>query len=297
MTNFLWARVGETIPLAPHLTARMADRPQPAFSPGDALARHWPEYLIEATCLGLFMVSACMFTALLEHPSSPVRQAIPDGVVRRILVGMAMGLTAIGLIYSPMGKRSGAHMNPSFTLTFTRLGKVAPWDAFFYMAAQFAGGLAGVVLSWLVLRHALTHPRVNFAVTVPGPSGPATAFLGEVVISFLLMTMVLITSNHPRLSHYTGIFAGMLVATYISVEAPLSGMSMNPARTLGSALPAGVFDGLWLYFLAPPLGMLLAAEAYVRWKGARAVLCAKYHHHNTARCIFRCRFGEMASGG
>ncbi len=286
----------ETILLALHLTAGMADSSQPVTSLGEALARHWPEYLIEAALLGLFMVSACMFTALLEHPSSPVRQAIADGVVRRVLTGLAMGLTAVGLIYSPMGKRSGAHMNPSFTLTFTRLGKVAPWDAFFYMTAQFAGGVAGVALSWLVLQQALAYPSVNFAVTVPGPGGPAVAFLGEVIISFLLMTMVLITTNHPRLSHYTGIFAGMLVATYISVEAPLSGMSMNPARTLGSALPACVFDSLWLYFLAPPLGMLLAAEMYVRWKGARAVLCAKYHHHNTARCIFRCRFGEMAGG-
>ncbi|HSA93663.1 MAG TPA: aquaporin [Terriglobales bacterium] len=275
----------------------MADNSPPASSPGDALARHWPEYLIEATLLGLFMVSACMFTALLEHPSSPLRQAIPDGVVRRVLTGVAMGLTAIALIHSPLGKRSGAHMNPSFTLTFARLGKVAPWDAFFYMAAQFAGGVAGVVVSWLVLRQTLAHPNVNYAVTLPGPDGPAIAFLGEVVISFLLMTMVLITTNHPRLSHYTGIFAGLLLATYISVEAPLSGMSMNPARTLGSALPAAVFDSLWLYFLAPPLGMLLAAETYVRWKGARSVLCAKYHHHNTERCIFRCRFGEMANGG
>jgi aquaporin Z len=208
-----------------------------------------------------------------------------------------MGLTAIGLIYSPLGKRSGAHMNPSFTLTFARLGKVAPWDAFFYMATQFTGGVAGVAVSWLLLRQVLAHPNVNFAVTLPGPGGPAIAFLGEVVISFLLMTMVLITANHPRLSHYTGIFAGLLVATYISVEAPLSGMSMNPARTLGSALPAAMFDSLWLYFLAPPLGMLLAAETYVRWKGARAVLCAKYHHHNAERCIFRCRFGEMSGGG
>jgi aquaporin Z len=276
----------ETISPAPHLTARMGDSPQPASSPGDALGRHWPEYLIEASLLGLFMVSACMFTALLEHPSSPVRQAIADGVVRRVLTGVAMGLTAIGLIYSPLGKRSGAHMNPSFTLTFTRLGKVAPWDAFFYMAAQFTGGLAGVAISWLVLRQALAHPNVNFAVTLPGPGGPAVAFVGEVVISFLLMTMVLITTNHPRLSHYTGIFAGMLVATYISVEAPLSGMSMNPARTFGSALPANVWTALWVYFTAPLIGMLAAAQVYVQVKSIRAVSCAKLHHQNNKRCIF-----------
>jgi aquaporin Z len=67
----------------------------------DALTRHWPEYVIEAAGLGLFMVSACLFTVLLYHPASPAAQALPDPLVRRVLTGLAMGLTAIGLIYSP----------------------------------------------------------------------------------------------------------------------------------------------------------------------------------------------------
>jgi aquaporin Z len=66
-----------------------------------ALSRHWPEYLIEASCLGVFMISACSFGTMGEHPSSPVRQVIVDGFFRRILMGCAMGLTAIGLIFSP----------------------------------------------------------------------------------------------------------------------------------------------------------------------------------------------------
>jgi aquaporin Z len=77
-----------------------------------------------------------------------------------------------------------------------------------------------------------------------------------------------------------------LIATYITIEAPFSGMSMNPARTLGSALPAGVWTALWVYFTAPPLGMLLAAEVYQRTRGAHRIDCAKYHHQNNKRCIF-----------
>jgi aquaporin Z len=252
----------------------------------NALKRHWPEYLMEAAELGLFMLAACVVTALLEHPASPVHQVIPNATLRRVLTGLAMGLTAISIVYSPLGMQSGAHFNPSVTLAFFRLGKVAPWDAFFYVAAQFAGGVTGVVLAAALLGSRVMHPSVQYAVTVPGAGGPAVAFLGELVISFILMTVVLTVSNTDRLARYTGLFSGALVATYISLEAPLSGMSMNPARTLASAVPAQLFTALWVYFTAPPLGMLLAAELYVRRNGPRKVRCAKLHHQNNKRCIF-----------
>jgi glycerol uptake facilitator-like aquaporin len=117
----------------------------------DALRRHWPEYLMEATELGLFMLSACAFTVLLYHPSSPLAQAIPDGLPRRLMMGIAMGSTAIAIVFSPIGKRSGAHFNPAVTWTFFRLGKIDAWDAAFYTLFQFTGGIAGVMLASLAL--------------------------------------------------------------------------------------------------------------------------------------------------
>jgi len=257
------------------------------------VTRHWPEYAIEAACLGVFMISACVFVTLLEHPLSPARAALADPTLRRVLVGVAMGFTAIGLIYSPWGQQSGAHMNPSLTLAYLRLGKIAPADAFGYVLAQFAGGFAGVLVARVALGRAVADAAVNYAATVPGPWGPGLAFLGELVISFGMMTMVLVVSN-SRLARLTGLFAGLLVATYISVEAPLSGMSMNPARTLGSAVHAAQWTALWVYFTAPPLGMLAAAEAYLRLPGAREVWCAKLHHDNDKRCIFRCQWALKA---
>ncbi|MCG3163429.1 MAG: Aquaporin Z [Acidobacteria bacterium] len=261
----------------------------------NALKQHWPEYLMEAAELGIFMVSACAFGALLEYPGSPVHQALPDPSLRRVLMGAAMGLTAISIIYSPFGKRSGAHFNPSVTLTFWRLGKVAGADAFFYAIAQFIGAVIGVALPAVILRSALTHPSVNYVATLPGTRGVVVAFIAEVTITFILMTMVLNVSNRMNVARYTGLFAGAMVAIFISIEAPFSGMSMNPARTFGSAFVAQVWDALWIYFTAPPLGMLLAAEVYLRLKGARGVLCAKLHHHNHKRCIFKCGFGECAA--
>jgi len=140
------------------------------------VTRHWPEYAIEGACLGVFMISACVFVTLLEHPLSPARAALADPTLRRVRVGVAMGLTAIGLIYSPWGQQSGAHMNPSLTFTY------------------------------------------------------------------------------------------------------------------GSAVHAAQWTAVWVYFTAPPLGMPAAAEAYLRLPGAREVWCAKLHHDNDKRCIFRCQW-------
>lgn len=250
-----------------------------------ALRLHWPEYLMEAAALGVFMMSACGFGALLWHPDSPLRGVVADGIGRRALMGLAMGLTAIGIIYSPWGQQSGAHMNPAVTLTFWRLGKVTSWDAFFYGVAQFAGGLAGVLLARLVLGSALAHPAVHYVVTRPGVWGVGAAFVAEVVITFVLMMTILVVSNSP-MGQWTGLFAGTLVASYITFEDPISGMSMNPARSLASALPAMDFSAIWIYFTAPPLGMLLAAQAYTALRNGRAVRCAKLHHQNDKRCIF-----------
>ncbi len=248
---------------------------------------------MEAAGLGAFMVSACLFGVLLEHPDSFVRQSFADPVSRRFLMGLAMGLTAVVIIYSPWGQQSGAHINPAITLTFLRLGKVPPADAFFYIVAQFAGGLTGVLLVDLLIGKRLASPTVNYVATVPGSRGPHIAFLAEVMISSLLMLMVLAFSNNRRLARFTGLGAGVLLALYITAEAPLSGMSLNPARTLASALPAGIWTGIWIYFTAPLMGMLLAAETYVRLRGVSKVFCAKLNHHGHRRCIFRCRYGEL----
>ena len=254
-----------------------------------ALTDHWPEYLMEAAGLGLFMVSACLFATLLEYPSSALRRAIPSSFGRRALMGLAMGLTAVAIIYSPWGQRSGAHINPATTWTFFRLGKVHAWDAFFYTLFQFAGAAAGVAISLAVLgRKRLADPSVGYVQTLPGSRGPAVAFAVELLMAFGMMTLVLGVSNDHDLAPYTGVFAGVLVALFIALLAPHSGMSINPARTFGSAVFAKRFSFFWLYATAPVLGMLLAAEAHARLDVSRAVRCAKLNHMGESRCIFIC---------
>ena len=255
-----------------------------------ALRHHWREYLIEAAGLGTFMISACVFTVLLMHPASPLVLRIADPLWKRAVIGIAMGLTAMALIYSPWGKRSGAHFNPSVTIAFFRLGKITFADTFFYVVAQFSGAVAGVLISTVFLSPWISDARVNYAITSPGPRGAGVAFESEFTISFSLMTAVLVFSNNKKLARFTGIFSGFLVAIYITLEAPLSGMSMNPARSFGSALPAHVWKGWWIYFTAPPLGMLAATVTYTKLAGAGSVKCAKLNHGANERCIFRCGY-------
>ncbi len=247
---------------------------------------HFPEYLMEAAELGLFMVSAGVFTCLFEYPNSPVHQAIPNGDLRRFCIGMFMGLTATALIYSPWGKQSGAHMNPAVTLTFLRLGKVKWQDALFYILFQCLGGLVGVLLVAQLLKSIFTQPPITYVVTVPGNLGWFPAFVGEFSIAILMMLMILFTSNHEKLKHFTGVFAGFLVMSYVTFEAPLSGFGMNPARTFASALPAGIWTDFWIYLLCPPIGMLFASEIYRRIFSRRNVKCAKLNHAHDKRCIF-----------
>ena len=211
-----------------------------AGTPRPAAGLHWPEYLIEAALLATFLVVAMCAVALIEHPASPLHAALPDQRVRRIAIAIAMGVTVIAIVYSPWGKRSGAHVNPAVTLTFLRLGRIAPRDALAYVVAQCAGAIVGTVAAIALLGQTIAgHPAVGYVQTRPGPWGNVPALLAEGAISFGLMLAVLVVSNDRRIGRWTGVVAAILVAAYISVESPISGTSMNPARSLGPALAAG----------------------------------------------------------
>ncbi len=228
----------------------------------ETLRKNGSLYLIEAWALGTFMVVACLVVIVVEHPDLPVRAAIPSDLLRRAIIGICMGLTAVGLIYSPWGKLSGAHLNPAVTLAQWRLNRISTLDALFYIVAQFVGGSLGVWLVHLVLPDWVAHPSVNYAATVPGSAGVWVALGIEFGMAFCLLTMVLTLSNSRRLARYTGFFVGMVVALYITLEAPYSGMSINPARTIASALSANVWTGVWIYFVGPIAGMALAGWGY-----------------------------------
>ncbi len=237
------------------------------------LQSNWRTYLIEAGLLGAFMASACCFTIVLEYPDLPFYRDV-EPFQRRMIMGLAMGLTAVLLIYSPWGKRSGAHMNPAVTLANLLMERISWQNGIWYIVAQFMGGTAAVLLfKWLAPQLAGAN-TVNYAATVPGMAGVVVAFLAEFVISALLLLAVLWCSN-SRFAKLTGWLAGCLVALYISFEAPLSGMSMNPARTFASAFSASLWTGWWIYFTAPVFGMLMVGYFYRK----------NYRHKHGGNCL------------
>jgi aquaporin Z len=254
------------------MTRRMTRRP------------NWTEYGLEALGVALFMLSAGGFGVLLFHPDSPVVQAIPAALPRRALMGAAMALTALLNTYSPWGRRSGSHLNPAVTLTFWRLGKVSNPDLAGYVTGQFLGAGLGIAVAALLFRRWIGDPAVNYVATVPGAAGPLLAFLAELGMTFVVMTVVLTLMARPKAAPYTGLAVAGLVFLFITFETPISGMSLNPARSAGSAALAMTGGALWIYFLAPPLGML-AAAALGRRRDDRAH-CAKLIHDARYDCPF-----------
>jgi aquaporin Z len=241
---------------------------------------------MELAELGCYLFVACVATTLLQHPASIVRQFVSSNFARRSLMGLVMGATTIAIVISPWGKRSGGHLNPAITFTFYRLGKVEVWDGLFYVFAQLLGAISGVALARYVLRDALSNRAVHYAVTVPGVYGSAVAFMAELTMSFFVMVTVLFATNHERLAPYTAYFVGALIAMFYPVGTALSGMSTNPARSFGPAVHADNWHTLWIYLIAPSIGMLAAAETFLRIRRGVAPYCAKLHHANDERCIF-----------
>jgi len=259
---------------------------------------HLPEYACEALGLGLFMVSACAFALLLFHPASPVTRAIPTELARRALMGLAMGATLVANVHAPWGRRSGSHLNPAATLAFWWLRRVPAADLAGYALAQVAGGVAGMAaMAWLT-GAALSHSSIRYVVTQPGPAGPGAALAAELAIAFLMFSVVLRVMASPRFGRLTPWVAGLLLASFITFESPVSGTSMNPARTFGSALAAHDFSALWIYLLAPPLAMLAAAAAWraeMRSRDGAERGCAKLLHLEDDDCIFCGQRGRRRS--
>ncbi len=238
----------------------------------ETFKRHWREYLMEALGLAGFVFVAGLLTVFLEHPDFPMMQSSFGGeesaVWRRVPLGIIMG-AYISLVVYLFGEKSGAHINPATTWAFFRLGKINFADSVFYTISQFAGAVAAALALkfWLGLWFA--HPLINFGATAPKPPhGSMSALIAEFIISFVLMFTVLIVISSERLEKYAAPVSGVLIALYLIFELPFSGMSLNPARSFAAALAGNKWEHLWIYFVAPPLAMLVAAEIFTRIKPA-----------------------------
>jgi aquaporin Z len=250
----------------------------------------WRDYLAEFAGTALLLAGGLSAVVLFFAPGSPLPRVIPDENVRRLVTGILFAGTGTAVVYSPLGRRSGGHINPAVTLAFYRLGKMSTRSALWYVAMQISGAVVGALavrLAWGGLA-----AQVRDGVTMPGRTGvlaALAALAAELVMTGLLVALILHFVDSSRLMPYTAIAAGLLVATLVFLAAPLSGTSLNPARSLGPAVVAMDVGTLWIYLVAPPLGALLAALAFRRARGE--VACGKLVHDNDYSCGFRnCRY-------
>jgi aquaporin Z len=266
----------------------------------NSLRERWRIYAYEAAGLGGFLFVVGVVDSVLFAPESPVDSLVGPDALKRLIVGIVAGLYFIGLVYSAWGKESGAHINPSITLAFLRLGKIRVFDAGFYIGAQFVGAVIGAGLFAALMGSWASSPEVNYIVTAPGKWGWWPAFFAEIGITFSMFLIVLETSSRERFRHYTGLFCGVWLAILILVESPISGTSLNPARSTGSDVIAVEWNNLLLYFIAPPLGAQFAVLFYGLIGRGSLVPCAKLNHHaldhpGTLRCIMKdCHHREAA---
>ena len=266
---------------------------RPSASLADAVRTHWREYLIEAFGLAVLMLCTCALGTVLYSRESPIQALALPPLARASLMGAGTAATAFLLIRSPLGRRSGAHFNPAITLTYLWLKRVHRWDAVCYIAVHFAGGALGVLAASEILGPRLAAVPVRFVVTLPGSHGAGAAFFAEYLMSAVLMGVVLVVTNHRRLTQFSPFFVAFLTDTYFALFSTISGFSVNPARTFSSAAFARIWDGIWIYFAAPCLGMLTAAIVYVHTTGRDRVYCAKVFHDFSSPCPFFCRFHEI----
>lgn len=258
---------------------------------------HLPEYLAEVAGTAIMMLVGVGAIALMWADGSPLPGWIPSPDLRRFLTGLLFAAGATLVVVSPLGQRSGGHLNPAVTLAFWLKGRIATPDAVVYVVAQVAGALLGVAIV-AVLGGAAVR-SVQFGLTAPGDGYSATAaFIAELCITGMLVGLILFCVNNQRFAKYTPVLAGSLVALLVFVEAPISGTSLNPARSVAPAMIAQVFEHQWLYLVAPPIGAALAVWLHGRLSGARAASgCAKLFHTERYRCIFTdCGYSRFPAG-
>jgi len=247
---------------------------------------HWPEYGAElaGTAWNVFVgLSAVVFNMA---PGMPGGRFIPNASLRLLVTGLIFAGSGSLYTISPWGRLSGAHLNPSVTLAFWARGKVRSHDVLGYLAAQFLGGALGAWLLALVWRgHAVD---VGNGRTLPGVGWTTgETFVTEFAMTFSYVLAILCFVSRPRLMHWTPLMNWFVVAGLVWLAAPISGTSLNPARSFGPALVAGQWRDQWIYALAPPLGALLAAGVFPLLAVGGKVLTAKLFHSAHYRSIFK----------
>jgi aquaporin Z len=241
--------------------------------------RERPLYIAELTGTALLVLIGLSLVTIMFGDGSPMPGLIPNAGLRRLITGFLFGSTGALIAISPIGKTSGAHINPAVSVGFSLMGKLRPRVAFGYVVAQLIGAILGAIplLLWGAMGRS-----VSYGATAPGAGYSAvTALIGEVVTTFAMVALLCVFLGFRGLRPYTPALFPPLYAVMVWLEAPISGTSTNPARSLGPAVVSGTWQAWWIYWVAPFAGMLLAIVACSTL--ANRIEVAKLYHFDNDR--------------
>lgn len=217
---------------------------------------------------------------------SPMTWLVPSSSLRLLITGLLFAGTGSLVAVSPLGRRSGAHVNPCVTIAFWRTGHVSRSDLLGYTGGQFLGAILGALA--LAAAWGKVALSVQVGVTAPQPGVSAPQAIGIEALMTAILILVLFTCvSVRRLVRFTPLVLWVVIALLVWRGAPYTDCSLNPARSLGPALVHLDFGQLWIYFVGPPLGALAAASVFPFLSGRRLPLTAKLYHDERYRSVLR----------
>jgi aquaporin Z len=239
----------------------------------------WRIFFSELIGTALLVLVGLSFVIFMFGSGSPMARILPSEGLRRLITGFLFGTTGALIALSPVGKESGAHINPIVSFGFRLMGRLSLKLTLVYVIAQLAGAIVGCVplLLWGSM-----GKSVEFGATWPGQRYSTTeAFLGELVTTFVMISLLTRFLAYRKIRPFTPALFPPLYSFMVWAEAPISGTSTNPARSLGPSVISGQWQGWWIYWIGPMLGTLLALMAFSYL--AKQIEVAKLYHFDSDR--------------
>lgn len=250
---------------------------QPAAPQEKVAGWHWTEWACELAGTAFQLFLGFSVVAFFEAPGAPGRAAIASPGWRLVVIGACFGILAAIVAVSPIGKRSGAHLNPAVTFGFFLRKHTHAADLAGYALAQLAGALVAATalrVAWPTWTRQIDNARTSPSPTTPG--WEAAGIEAGLTMALLLVVFTMVSS--PRTSRWTPAVVTGALSGLIWAGAPYTGASMNPARTLGPDIVSGAFPTWWVYLVGPTSGAALAATAFWLLARGRTTLTAKLFH-------------------
>ena len=244
----------------------------------------WPQFLSELIGTAALVLAGLSLVIFMFGSGSPVARMLPSERLRRLMTGFLFGATGSLISLSPVGDSSGAHINPIVTIAFRLMGKLHGRATLVYIAAQMLGAVLG---SLPLLLWGAMGRSVDFGASVPDPEYPLSrVFLIEIVATFLMVSLLAVFLGFRRIRPFTPVILPLLYALMSWMEGPMSGTSTNPARSLGPAVVSGQWDGWWIFWIGPLIGMLISVVAF-SFLASRIESAKLYYFESDRRQFFR----------